>query len=175
MKYTTTWAANSQINSISTYKNAMLVDPIAQRHMIVAITPNDTTARSNLGGLTMCHGTAVNNNDNPIGNNKQQKIADAWKHKDFTPNAFDRNTFDKNDSDKIDFDKNSYDSNNSGSNNSDRNRFDRNDSDKSNFDQIGTTRKIQGTGTRVVKVDAASHVEELHITLDHSSWLSHES
>jgi hypothetical protein len=156
----------------------MLIDPTAPRPMTIAVTLNATTVLSSRGHLTMCHGTIVNHSDSPTKHVKQQKIVDVWEHKDFTQNDFALNDFDKNNFDKNNFDKNNFDKNNSGSNNSGNNNLDRNNSDKRCFDKKGTTRKThltQGTGMKVVKVDAASYAEELHITLDHSSWLSHES
>jgi hypothetical protein len=176
---TLTWAVNSQILRTSMYSNAMLVDLNAPRLMSVMATRNATTVPSNLGGLTMWHETITNNSDDLIENTKQQKIVDAWKHKDSTQNDFDRSTIGKNNVGKNNVDRNSFD----------RNIFDRNASDKNEFDkniyyarqsaaammnvsrpkklktEKGTVRGIHVVKMRAVKVAAVGHAKEARITL----------
>jgi hypothetical protein len=181
---TLTWAVNSQILRTSMYSNAMLVDLNAPRLMSVMATRNATTVPSNLGGLTMWHETITNNSDDLIENTKQQKIVDAWKHKDSTQNDFDRSTIGKNNVGKNYFDRNYFDRNIF-----DRNIFDRNASDKNEFDkniyyarqsaaammnvsqpkklktEKGTVRGIHVVKMRAVKVAAVGHAKEARITL----------
>jgi hypothetical protein len=191
---TLTWAVNSQILRTSMYSNAMLVDLNAPRLMSVMATRNATTVPSNLGGLTMWHETITNNSDDLIENTKQQKIVDAWKHKDSTQNDFDRSTIGKNNVGKNNVDKNNvgknyFDRNYFDRNSFDRNIFDRNASDKNEFDkniyyarqsaaammnvsrpkklktEKGTVRGIHVVKMRAVKVAAVGHAKEARITL----------